>query len=248
MTDRISRFCLSLNIIEYTFSIQAAAIRAPRLKRTGCKQWEISLRAGTIRSWETKGEGGEGRSLRCRCGKPHETWINTANSSACDFKFVFLQWKTPTHISPLTVFHTHSLTPPPLHLSHEHTSMLIVNPHRHPFSLSHSPSHCISLLPRFCTGIFIPTIQRRSSDAQKHEEKLYVSFVISSDSDTKRRRPRAELRNRRKQANGYNAPFYSVKIVIEKWFEGCYCTDVPRINRYYWLFFSQYAFFSLASI
>lgn len=69
------------------------------------------------------------------------------------FKFGFLHSKTPTHISPPTVFHT--LNPPtttlpifPCHC-HEHVSVPIENPHRHPFSLSHFPSHSISLLPQF---------------------------------------------------------------------------------------------------
>lgn len=53
-----------------------------------------------------KEQGGRGHPR----GKPHEPWINTENSSACDFKFAFLQYKMPTHISPLTVFHTQ---PPP---------------------------------------------------------------------------------------------------------------------------------------
>lgn len=96
------------------------------------------------------------------------------------------------HISSSTVFHT-SLPP---HLSeHEHVSMLTVNPHRHPSSLSHSLPHCISLLAQFARAYFIPTIQRWNSDTQKQRGELHVSFVISSDSDIEQHWPHAELWN-----------------------------------------------------
>lgn len=87
-----------------------------------------------------KEQGGRGHPR----GKPHEPWINTENSSACDFKFAFLQYKMPTHIYRPLLFFT--LNPP--RLPHVHASMLIVNPHWNP--PSHSLSRWISLFP-FCS-------------------------------------------------------------------------------------------------
>lgn len=148
---------------------------------------EISLCAVTVRSYETKGEWGREKKFLWEITRDVNKYSKLISVwyQVC----IPLMEHAHAHIAPSSF----TLTPP--YLSRVHVSMLIYESSQASLLPLKLPVTLYLFIATICKSIFIPIMQRLSSDMQKHWEELHVSFVISSDSDMQRHQPHAGLWN-----------------------------------------------------
>lgn len=91
-----------------------------------------------------------------------------------------------SHLVSLCLSHSHPFN------SHEHASMLIVNPHRQPSSLSHSLSDCICLLPHLARAYSSPRFGG-GVQAYRHNGRRCMCHLAVEPADVGHHLPHVEL-------------------------------------------------------